>query len=202
MQLYYSHTLNPRKACAVAKYLKSPVEYIAVDMAKGEHRTPQFRLLNPNAKVPVLVDGSKTIWESNAIICHLALKVGSNLWPQDERQVEIIRWLSWDASEFQPQAGSLYFEYIIKPHFNIGPADAAAVEKATKGFRRYAAVLEAHLKDRHYLVGDGLTIADFAVGITLPYAKDAHIPLADFPAVNRWHERLNALEAWREPFPA
>lgn len=201
MQLYYSTTLNPRKACAVAKYLKSPVEFIEINLGKGEHRTPQFRALNPNLKVPVLVHDSKTLWESNAIMCYLAQQAGSDLWPQDERQIDIIRWLSWDASEFQPQAGGLYFEYIIKPHFNIGGPDPAEVEKATKGFRRYAKVLESHLEGREYLVGSSLTVADFAVAITLPYAQEAHMPLDEFVAVRRWHERLNQLEAWRNPFP-
>lgn len=202
MKLYYSTTLNPRKVCAVARYLNSPVEFINVDLGKGEHLTAEFRAINPNAKVPVLVDSDKLLWESNAIMCHLAVKAGSALWPQDsERQIEVLRWLSWDASEFQPQAGALYFEYIIKPHFGLGDPDPAEIEKATKGFKRYARVLEAHLSGRPYLVGDALTVADFAVAITLPYAQDAHIPLDDFPAIRRWHERLNALEAWREPFP-
>jgi glutathione S-transferase len=63
-------------------------------------------------------------------------------------------------------------------------------------------VLDDHLKGRAYVVGDALTIADFAVGITLPYAEDARIPLAEFPEIERWHRRLSELPAWREPFPA
>ena len=68
MKLYYSDTLNPRKACAVARHLKLPVEFIHVTLEKGEHRTPEFRAMNPNAKVPVLVDGELVLWESNAIM--------------------------------------------------------------------------------------------------------------------------------------
>ena len=201
MKLYFDTLLNPRKACAVAKYLKSPVEFVAIDVGKGEHRTPRFKELNPNAKVPLLVDGEKVVWESNAIMCHLAKKAGSNLWPQDERQTDVLRWLMWDATEFAPQTGTFYFEYIVKPRFNIGPPDAAEIIKATAGFRRYASVLEAHLRGRSFLVAETLSVADFAVAITLPYADAAHIPLADFPEIRRWHARLNELEAWREPFP-
>ena len=201
MKLYFDTLLNPRKACAVAKYLKSPVEFVAVDVGKGEHRTPQFMLLNPNAKVPLLVDGDKVIWESNAIMCHLATKASSDLWPQDDRQIDVLRWLMWDATEFAPQASTFYFEYIVKSRFKIGPPDVAEITKATAGFMRYAAVLEAHLRGRSYLVGDKLSVADFAVAITLPYADAAHIPLADFPEIRRWHALLNELEAWRDPFP-
>ena len=201
MELYFDTLLNPRKACAVARYLQSPVEFVAIDAGLGQHRTPAFVALNPNAKLPVLVDGDKVLWESNAIMCYLAEKAGSDLWPQDERQIEVMRWLMWDATEFAPQAGTLYFEHIIKARFNVGPPDAAEVSKAQAGFRRYAAVLDAHLRGRRYLVGDALSVADFAVAITLPYAERANIPLAEFPEIRRWHEQLNTLQAWREPFP-
>jgi glutathione S-transferase len=201
MKLYYSDTLNPRKVCALARYLQSPVEFIWVELGKGEHRTPQFRAMNPNAKVPVLVDGDLVLWESNAIMCHLAEKAGSDLWPQDARRMEVIRWLMWDATEFAPQASVFYFEHIIKPRFGIGEPDAAETAKATPGFERYAKVLEAHLKERRYLVGDALSVADFAVAITLPYAQETRLPLDNFPEIRRWHDGLNALQAWREPFP-
>ena len=84
MKLYYSDTLNPRKACAVARYLNSPVEFVHVDLAKGEHKTPDYLAINPNGKVPALTDGDLKIWESNAIMCHLARKAGSDLWPRDD----------------------------------------------------------------------------------------------------------------------
>lgn len=202
MKLYYSDTLNPRKVCALARHLQSPVEFIWVELGKGEHRTPEFRAMNPNAKVPVLVDEDLVLWESNAIMCHLAEKAGSDLWPQDARRTEVMRWLMWDATEFAPQASVFYFEHIIKPRFGIGAPDAAETAKATPGFERYAKVLEAHLKGRRHLVGDALSVADFAVAITLPYAQEARLPLDNFPEIRRWHDGLNALQAWREPFPA
>ena len=201
MKLYYSDTLNPRKACAVARHLTLPVEFIRVALEKGEHRTPQFRAINPNAKVPVLVDGATTLWESNAIMCYLAEKAGSDLWPRDARQTEVMRWLMWDATEFAPAAGTFYFEHIIKPRFQQREADPAEIARVTPDFERYAGVLDAHLKGRRYLVGDALTVADFAVAITLPYAEKAHLPLENFPEIRRWHDRLGQLPAWREPFP-
>jgi glutathione S-transferase len=201
VKLYYSDTLNPRKACAVARHLKLPVEFIYVTLEKGEHRTPPFRAMNPNAKVPVLVDGATTLWESNAIMCYLAEKACSDLWPRDRRQTEVIRWLMWDATEFAPAAATFYFEHIIKPRFLQSQADPAEIARVTPDFERYAGVLEAHLKGREYLVGDALTVADFAVAITLPYAEKTRLPLDGFPEIRRWHERLNQLPAWREPFP-
>ena len=202
MKLYYTETTNPRKACVVAKYLNSPVEFVHVDLRKGENRTPEFLALNPNGKVPVLEIDGGSLWESNAIMCYLARLAGSDLWPDDDRQIEVMRWLSWDSQHFTRHAGSLYFQHIIKPAFGMGGPDPAVVEEATGFVKRFGAVLNDHLKGRAYLVGDGLTVADFAVAITLPYAERARIPLAGFTEIERWHGRLSELPAWVEPFPA
>ena len=201
MKLYYAETLNPQKACAVAKYLNAAVRFVHVDLLKGENRTPEFLALNPHGKVPVLETRKGSLWESNAIMCYLARTAGSDLWPNDDRQIEVMRWLSWDSQHFTRHAGTLYFEHFIKPAFGMGSADPAVVEEATGFFKRFAAVLNEHLSGRAYLVGDALTVADFAVGVTLPYAERARLPLAEFPEIERWHARLSELPAWLAPFP-
>jgi len=202
MKLYYFETLNPRKACAVARYLGSPVEFVRIDLGKGENRTPEYLAINPNAKVPALTDGGTRLWEADAIMGYLARAAGSDLWPSDgERQIDMVRWLSWNAYHFTRHAGALYFQHIVKALiFGTGP-DPKAVEEATGYFKQFAGVLNDHLRGRKYLLGDTLTIADFSVAVTLPYAEKAKIPVAGFAEIERWHARLNELPAWREPFP-
>lgn len=200
MKLYYCETLNPRKACAVARYLNSPVEFIRVDLGRGESKTPEFLAMNPNGKVPVLQDRGRSLWESNAIMCYLSDAAESDLWPHDARQIDVLRWLSWDAHHFTRHAGTLYFEHIIKHQFGMGKSDAAAVEEATRYFKIYARTLNDHLGGRKFLVGDALSVADFAVANSLPYADAAKLPLDEFPEIQRWHARLGELPAWREPF--
>ena len=203
MKLYYYETINPQKACAVARYLNSPVEFVYTDMRKGEHKTSEFLAINPNGKVPAFSDGDLKLWEGNAIMCYLAQKAGSDLWPRDDRrQIELTRWLTWNSEHFTRHAGELYFQHIIKAKFNLGEPDTAAVEQATGFFKRFAGVLNDHLRGRKYILGDTLTVADFAVGITLPYAETAKIPVAEFPEIQHWHARLNELPAWRDPWPA
>lgn len=201
MKLYYAATLNPRKVCALARHLGSPVEYVHVDLAKGEHRRPQFLALNPNGKVPVLATGERTIWESNAIMAHLARLAGSDLWPDEESHVEMVRWLSWNSEHFSRHASRLYFDHVIRPAFGLAPPDAAADQEATDFFRKSAKVLDDHLAGRRFVLGDRMTIVDFAVAVALPYAEKARLPLDDTPSIRRWHDRLNDLPAWREPFP-
>ncbi len=200
MKLYFAETMNSYKTCAVARYVDLDVKFHRLDLKKGEQRTPEFLAINPNGKAPALVDGDRTIWESNAIMCHLAIRAGSDLWPQGDDQVEVVRWFSWAADHFCRFAGQLYFEHIIRAEFGMGDPDPEAVEEALGYVRRYGAILDNHLESRAYLLGDTLTIADFAVATVLPYAEGANIPLSEFPAVKQWHDRLMELPAWQSPF--
>lgn len=200
MQLYFAKTMNSWKTCAVARHLALDIDFVRVDLKTGAQRAPDFLAINPNGKVPALVDGDLRLWESNAIMCHLAIKAGSGLWPDDGGQVEVIRWLSWAADHYCRFTGELYFEHVIRAEFGLGNPDPEAVAEATQYALRYGAILDRHLTGRAYLLGDALTIADFAVATTLPYAEQARIPLDGFPAVRAWHDRLMALPAWRAPF--
>jgi glutathione S-transferase len=202
MKLYYFETPNARKACAVARYLDAPVEFVRVDLTKGEHKTPGFLAINPNGKVPALEDGDVRMWESAAIMAYLADKAGSSLWPKDARQIDVLRWISWDAMHFARHAGTLFFQRVIKPQFGLGDPDLAAIDEAIGFFRQFAGVLNSHLHGRDYLVGDSLTIADFSVAAFLPGAKAAQLPLEDFSEIRRWYGQLEQLPAWQEPFPS
>lgn len=202
MKLFYCETLNPRKACAVARYLGSPVEFVRVNLAQGEHRRPEFLAINPNGRVPVLQDGDWALWEANAIMCHLSDLAHSDLWPHDESQVEVMRWLSWDTHHFTRPAGTLWFEHTVKSAIGMGPPDPALVAAATTEFHAAAALLDRHLDGRSHVVGDRLSIADFALASALPDAQASRIPLEAYPNIRRWHDGLLELEAWLHPFPA
>lgn len=203
MKLYYFETPNPRRPCAVAKYLNSPVEFVRIDLGKGENKTPELLAVNPNGKVPALSDGDVKLWEGNAIMVYLADKAGSDLWPKDSAsQIEIMRWFNWDTAHFSRHAATLFFENHIKAVFGLGEPDAAAIEEATGFFKRFAGVLDDHLEGRDWMVGDHLTVADFGVGAMLPTAQEARLPMDDFKQISRWHDGLMELPAWRNPFPA
>ena len=199
-KLYYCETLNPRKACAAARFLDADVEFIRVDLGRGEQRMPEFLAINPNGKVPALQSGERTLWEANAIMCYLSDSVGADFWPHDERQIDVIRWLSWDAGHFTHHGATLWFEREIKPLFG-GVADENVIEEAETSLKLHARVLDDHLADRRYVVGPSVSVADFALAAALPYATTSRLPLDEFTHILRWHDRLTELEAWRNPFP-
>jgi glutathione S-transferase len=202
MKLYYFETINPQKACAVAKYLNLPVEFVRIDLAKGEHKTPAYLAINPNGKVPAFEDGATRLWEANAIMCHLSRIAKSDLWPSDpNKQIDVLKWLTWNSEHFTKHAGNLYFQYIIKPKFDIGAPDEQEAEEAIGFVKQYGTVLDDHLASRTFLLGDHLTVADFAVAITLPYAARIRLPIEGFRNIARWQSLLEELPGWRDPFP-
>ena len=203
MKLYHHGiSSNSRKVCALAKHLGLDVDYVLVDLAKGIHRTPEFLTINPNGKLPTMVDQGRTLWESNAILCHLAKKAGSDMWPADDDQkIDVIKWLNWEQAHFTRHAGTLFFENFLKDAFDMGEPNPEAIKEATGFLHQFAGVLDAHLKTRDYLVGRSLTVADFSVGVVIPLAADAKEPLDGYAGIARWYEKLQALPAWREPWP-
>ena len=185
----------------MAKHLGLAVDYVRIDLDKLENRAPDYLAINPNGKVPALVDGELTLWESDAIMCHLARKTDSSeLYPRDDRESAVMNWLFWNSAQFSRHAGVFYSEIAIKQRYNLGPPDQAALDAATRPFKRFARVLDRHLAGRDYLVGHSLTVADFAVASMLPEAE-AVMPLEDFAEVRRWHDGLSRIPAWVDPFP-
>lgn len=202
MKLFCFPTPNSRGPCAVAKYLDSPVEFVHVDLSKGENKTPEFLAVNPNGKVPALNDGDVNVFEGQAIMMYLAQKANSELWPSaPAKQCEVVQWLSWDRAHFSRHGAALLFERYIKAAFGMGDPDQSVIEESSGFWNRFAAVLDGHLSGRSNLVGDDLTIADFSVASLLPSANEAELPLADFKEVSRWHDALMQIPAWRDPWP-
>ena len=204
MKLYHHEiSSNSRKVCALAKHLGLDVDYVLVDLTKGVHRSPEFLTINPNGKLPTLIDQGRTVWESNAILCHLAKKAGSDMWPaDDDLKIDAIKWMTWEQAHFTRHAGTLFFENVIKGALGRGEPDPKAIEEATGFLNQFATVLDGHLKGRDHVVGRGLTVADFALGAVIPLAEQAKAPLDGYAGIARWYEKtLNALPAWREPWP-
>jgi glutathione S-transferase len=197
MKLHYTMNLNPRVAVAVAQHLKSPLD--CVRAAPFGPDRPTFLMMNPNGLVPVLEESDRTLWETDAIALRLSRLSGTDFWP-DGQSEEVVMWLSWSAHHFTQAGSTLYFENIVGPRFMGREPDARRVAGAVKEFRRFGKLLDGILGSRDWLVGGRLSYADFRVASALPFADRSGAPLGEFPNVSAWHDRLNQLDAWREPF--
>lgn len=195
-KLYYTHNINPRVAVAVARHLKSPVAFARYS-PMGDDREA-FLPLNPNSLAPLLVEDDWPLWEADAIALRLSRLAGGDFWP-DTHAVEMMQWVSWSAHHFTVAGAGLVWHNHTAVSW-MGPPDPAVVDGVTQDFHRFAAILDATLTGREWLVGGRLSYADFRVASALPFAERGQIPLDGYRNIVAWHDRLNAIDAWREPF--
>lgn len=199
MKLHYSRNPNPRLAVAVAKHLAAPVDYVFADpFAPGRAET--YRPLNPNLYIPILEEAGAGLFEADAIACRLSWEAGDDFWRRGADEPEMIRWLSWGKAHFVAACDAVHFERGTKARYGLGECDAAAVARGLESFAGAAALLDAALAARDWLCGDRPSYADFRMATFLPYNDVARLPLGDYPALARWNARLEAIEAWRDPF--
>ena len=200
MKLYDAQVnVNSRKIFAVARELDLPIELMRLDMMAGEHKRPEFLKLNPNGKVPTLVDGSFVVWESNAIMLYLVQKHGkSKLLPTElKARAEVDQWLFWQTAHLQAAVGRIMFERVYKARMNLGQPDQTVIDRAQAEFGGYASTLDAALSKRDYICGD-LTVADFALAGTFGSRETAKLDLAPLPHVAKWLQRIEARPSWVE----
>jgi glutathione S-transferase len=204
MKLYMNPmSPNVRRVRLTAAVLGLQVEEKTLDFTKGEHKNPEYLALNPNGAVPTLVDGDFVLTESRAIMQYLASKKpDSGLLPRDEdARADVIRWQFWDSSHFSPHVGTLAFERIFKPMMGMGEPDTRKMEESVANFRRFAAVLNKRLDGKQYVVGSALTLADLTLASSLMYAKQAEVPLSEFPNIQSWFSRMTDMDAWKKTSP-
>jgi glutathione S-transferase len=191
MKLYdFAFSPNCRKVRAVAYELGITLEATHVDLVNGAQRRPDFLALNPNGRVPVLVDDDLILWESTAIMRYLSASRGGALVPKSSRgQAELDRWLAWQLAHLGPAMSKVAFERVVKKLTNQGVPDEAAIAVGSAEFAKLTAVLDAALQARDYLAGT-LSLADFALASHYSLASACGLDLAPYPAVRSWLARL------------
>jgi glutathione S-transferase len=165
-------------------------EAVTVDLAAGEHRQPAFLKINPAGKIPALVDGNLVLTESVAIVLYLADKYPEKrLLPAGvEQRAQINRWLLFTATELEQPLWRITRHTTLYPEARRLPED---VVLAREEFTAMAAVLQEHMQDRPFLVGDGVTVGDFVLAHTLDWANELHL-IDEYPQLKAYMERMYA----------
>ena len=197
IDLYYWPTPNGWKAAIALEELGLPYRLMPVNIVRGEQFAPAYQALNPNHRIPALVDHEPpgggapiTVFESGAILLYLAEKTG-RLMPVDlHARYETTQWVMWQVSGFGPMLGQAH--HFRK--FSDTPVPYA-VDRYTNEANRLYGVLNRRLADRDHIVGAQFTVADVAC---LPWAllhAEQGQTLAEFPHVQRWFEACAARPA-------
>ena len=188
---------NCQKVLATAHHLDLDIEIAEKQLFGPEFREDGFLALNPNAKTPVLQDGSLSLWESNAICVYLADRYTQNgdLFPAEVRP-KILQWLFWETSHYNDALGTIAWQAVIKPNLLDQEPDASAVASATENFQKYARVLDNHLSNNNYVVRNDWTIADYCVGALEKFMEAVPLDFNQFPNIRSFYERLRGNPHW------
>ncbi|KXN73129.1 glutathione S-transferase family protein [Conidiobolus coronatus NRRL 28638] len=192
--LYTSPAPNGQKVTIALEILNIPYEVKLVDISANEHKEDWYLKINPNGRLPAIVDHSNNdfaVFESGAILLYLANKHDpeNKLWPKDsDAKSEVTQWLMFQMSGIGPYIGQL-------AHFGIfaGEKIDYAIKRYSEEAKRLHSVIESRLEGRDYLAADQLTIADIA---TFPWIAVAHfygVNLKDYPNTKRWVSKLDSI---------
>ncbi|MBC8051124.1 MAG: glutathione S-transferase N-terminal domain-containing protein [Chitinophagales bacterium] len=159
IKFYYHPSPNPAKVALFLEEVGLAYELAPVDTRKGEQHAPSFLAINPNGKTPALVDGDVTIFDSNAILLYLAEKTGQFL-PEDTPAArgQLLSWLMFVATGVGPYSGqAVHFKHFAPEKIPY------AVNRYEFEAKRHFGLLDTHLANRPYMVGQTYTIADMSV---------------------------------------
>ncbi len=193
LKFYYSGAPNPMKVALLLEETGLPYEAIPIDTRKGDQHKPDYLAINPNAKVPAIVDGDAVVFDSSAILFYLAEKTGKFLSANTPKaRGELLSWMLFVASGVGPFAGqSVHFR-----HYAPEP-NPYAQKRYTFEAQRHFGLLDARLASRRYMLGDTYTIVDMNVW---GWARMIPTVLGDeaksaFPNVNRLVDEISARPA-------
>jgi len=195
IDLYTWSTPNGRKASIMLEETGLPYRVHPIDIGKGEQFTPQFLAINPNNRIPAIVDQDGPqrrplqLFESGAILLYLSWKTGLFLPRGVREQFEVIQWLMFQMGGVGPMFGQVH-------HFVRSAPEPVpyAIERYSKETRRLYKVLDGHLRERDYLGAD-YSVADIATYPWVARYEWHKVDLNDFPAVKRWFDRIGARPA-------
>jgi GST-like protein len=199
IKLYYWPTPNGHKASIMLEETGLDYELCPVNILKGDQHTESFQAINPNRRIPAIIDidgpeGRRfTLFESGAILQYLAEKTGQFLSSKPEARYQTLQWLSFQIANVGPMFGQC-------GHFmGYAPEDIPyAKQRYYKETVRLYSVLDDHLKNHEYLADD-YSIADIATyPWTMPIIRALHtIDIKEFPHVQRWNASISKRPAVR-----
>jgi len=196
IDLYTWGTPNGRKVSIMLEEVGLAYEVHPIDISKNQQFTAEFLAVNPNSKIPAIVDsdgpGGKpvTVFESGAILVYLAEKTGKLLPAEPRARLEVLQWLMFQMAGVGPMFGQRHH------FFRAAPEKVPyALERYTKETHRLYGVLDKRLAGNQYLAGGTYTIADIATYPWVARWEWHELNWANFPNVERWFKALGARPA-------
>jgi glutathione S-transferase len=182
VKLYGSIMSSANRCHVMLKELGIEWEEAPLDMGQGEHKSPEFLKLNPNGKVPCLVDGDFVLWESMAINKYLAKKYKPEmLGGSIEAMARIDQWSYWSILHVQRYLFEMFSD-----------SSKETRTRCTATLLPFHQVLDAHLEGREYILGDTFSLADINVGTVIAVNRFVKNDISEFSNIGAWLSLLFA----------
>jgi len=195
-RLYGFNTQNTMKVVYTLEELEVDYDFTFLDLFKGEHKQESFLKLNPVGKVPVLQIGDDSLFESGAICRYAANAAKSPLYPEDALQrAKVDQWLDFFSAHLGRWLSTLFFENIIKEKAGMGEIDPEKCKEAQNYTHQQMAIIDAHLADKAFFMGDALTIADPFAFAYIEQVETFDFSWDDFPHAKRWYDAMRSRPA-------
>lgn len=193
IRLYGAMASRAHRVVWMLRELGLPFDHIQTNFLDGSTRQPEFLAINPNGRVPALVDDGFVIYESLAINLYLAQKHGGSLAPASLQEAALAtQWSFWVVTEVEKP---LLFASANRRLFAEGQRDEEQAQMAIEKLHRPFKVLDAHLANRDWVLGDRFTVADLNVATVMDLAPQCGIALDAWPRLQQWHQRCLARPA-------
>ncbi|MFV8257245.1 glutathione S-transferase family protein [Bdellovibrio bacteriovorus] len=184
IKIYGSPMSSAGRCYWMLEELGLPYEQMPMNMREKQHKSPDYLKINPNGKIPAIIDGEYVLWESMAITNYLAKKHNSPLAPQNlEEEGHIMQWSFWALVDLQTPAVNWLIQALFVPDEFKNPK---VIEDAKKVLPNYLNTLEAGLKGKTYLVGNRFTVADLNVASVAGLLYALKFDMSPYPEINKW----------------
>ena len=191
-------SINVRKVLWTCVEMGIPFEQESWGSGFRSTDTTEFRALNPNAMVPVVLDDDLVLWESNTICRYLATKHGRDdlLPPDAAERAKVEQWMDWQATELN---NSWRYAVMALVRHSAAHTDADAIAASIESWNRHMGILEAQLqRTGAYAAGPRFTLADIVLALSANRWLMAPIERPDYPAVSAYMARLSGREGFRQ----
>lgn len=192
-RLYGFFTQNSLKTLYALEEVGVEFEFQYVDLSKGEQRSEEFAKMTPVMRVPLLEHDGQYLFESGAICRYVANVADSPLYPADKMQrAQIDQWMDFFSCHLGRWLVTLYFDGVIRPRFDLGDSDEAAVAEATKFAHKQLGMLDGLLENADWIANDAYSIADLFAFAYIEQHRDIELSIDEYANVKAWFHRVES----------
>jgi len=190
-------TVNSIKIELLLEALDIQPNIVTLELHKGDQRSEHFLSINPDGKVPVLVNGDFVLTESNAVLHYLSTRYGAFMPAGLEAQAQLMKWLFSQSNGWNSAVQPFAHRRVVLPSWGL-VTTSSITDEAIESFHKQVNKFDQALEKKTFLVGDSHSIADLSFGASLIFAEESEMPLEQYTNIRRWLNNMSSTTWWQK----